>query len=215
MRTASSFIHCVEATTSGCVQPHQAAGGWDALYLLIWLSDGSPVAILEALPRELAKHGDASSVERRFVDEVERYATAIRGAECDPVEARPLGPLIDQATQSAANRLELLGLRGSGLEQVIEGLAEEAHQQLDGGHLVEMQCRYDPHRLYVATTERAEQYQVVGMTTLLPRRFGGGQLDAQTVDDRLHSRSLGLAGAQAPIIEGTVHPYLRFPVEVF
>lgn len=214
-RTAASFVHCVEAATSSCVEPNQVRGGWDALYLLTWLSDGSPVAILDSLPRELAAHQDPRMVERRFVDEIERYATAIRGAECDPSDMQELGPLIDKAAQAAANRLDTLGMRGGGLEQVIEGLAEEAHKHLDGGHLVQMDCQSEPYRLYVATVQDEGRYEVVGLTTLLAQRYGGTPPGSEVVDERLESRSLGFSTAQAPIIEGSVHPYLPFHVEVF
>ena len=66
-RTAQSFIHCVEARTSQCVEAADLLGGWDAFYLLTWLGGGSPLAILEALPTELADHTDPRRVQRRFV----------------------------------------------------------------------------------------------------------------------------------------------------
>jgi hypothetical protein len=214
-RAANSFVHCVEASTSGCVEAGETVGGWDAFYLLTWLGGGSPLSILEALPRELTAHADPLRVQRRFVDEVERYAPAIRGAECDAADMQPIDPLIDQVASVAAERVARLGLWAGNSAQVIEGLKEEAHDTLGGGYLVRMDCRYDPHRLWVATREREGAHSVVGITTIIPRFLGGTIPAREAVGNRLQSRSLGLSSAAAPVQEGAVDPWLPFPVEVF
>jgi hypothetical protein len=212
-RAAESFLHCVEAGTSGCVQPGDTHGGWDALHLLLWMASGSPLAILDALPTQLRRHEDPLVVQEAFVGEVERYADVVRGAECDSTSAQPMHPLIDKAAAKANERLRRLGLARSGLDKVIEGLQTEAHDQLDTGHLVRLDCRYDPYRVYLATHERDGRIVVVGMTTLLDPAFGGDAPSRKDVDERLTSKPLGLGTAQAPIIDGAVDPWLPFPLE--
>jgi hypothetical protein len=215
VRAASSFVHCIEAGTSLCVKSEDTTGGWDAFYLLTWLSTGSPVAILEALPRELADHADPQRVQDRFVDEVERYATTIRGAECDASEQLGMDKLIDAAAELARRRLERLGLWQRNMATVVDGLAEEAHDDLGGGYLVRLECVREPYRVYVATRERDGEHHVVGMTTLLPAQLGGDAPSREAIERRLESRALGLDAAAAPVAEGDVHAWLPFPVEEF
>lgn len=214
-RAANSFIHCVEMGTSQCVRAEDTVGGWDAFYILGWLGGGSPVSILAALPTELSQHGDDRFVRRRFVAEVERYAPSIRGAECDAADLQPIDPLIDQVTQVATERMTRLGMWQGDIGTVLQGLADEAHETLGGGFLVRLDCRYDPHRIWVATIEEGGQHNVVGLTTLLPRFIGGEPPERDDVADRLSSRSLGLATAQVPIVSGDVDPWLPFPIEEF
>ena len=151
----------------------------------------------------------------RFVAEVESYAPAIRGAECDAAELQPIDPLIDQVTQVATERMTRLGMWQGDIGTVLQGLADEAHETLGGGFLVRLDCRYDPHRIWVATIEEGGQHNVVGLTTLLPRFIGGEPPARDDVADRLNSRSLGLASAQVPVVSGDVDPWLPFPVEEF
>jgi hypothetical protein len=212
-RSAQSFVHCVEASTSQCVEAADQLAGWDAFYLLAWLAGGSPLAILEALPSELADHTDPRRVQRRFVDEVERYASTLRGAACTATSSQPIDPLIDQVATAASERLRKLGLWQGGMQAITEGLVEEAHDELGGGSLVRMDCERDPFRLYVATRQRDGRYAVVGMTTLLPPLIGGPLPGREVVAERLRSRSLGLAGTTASLVEGAVDPWLAFPVE--
>src|SRR5690606_5187732 len=182
-------------------------------YLLAWLGGGSPLAILEALPAELAAHADPRRVQRRFVDEVERYAASVRGASCTAVQSQPIDPLIDQVGAVASERVQTLGLWQADMRGITEGLVEEAHEGLGGGTLVRLDCERDPFRLYVATRERDGRHAVVGMTTLLPGFLGGEPPGREVVSERLGSRALGLSTAAAPIAEGVVHPWLAFPVE--
>ena len=212
-RSAQSFVHCVEASTSQCVETADQLAGWDAFYLLAWLAGGSPAAILEALPGELADHADPRRVQRRFVEEVERYAASIRGAECTTVSSQPIDPLVDQLAAVVDERLRTLGLWQGGMQAVTQGLVEEAHEGLGGGFLVRLDCERDPFRLYVATRERDGRFAVVGMTTLLPELIGGDPPSREAIAQRLRSRALGLSEASAPIVEGIVDPWLAFPVE--
>jgi hypothetical protein len=212
-RSAQSFVHCVESSTSLCVEAADQLAGWDAFYLLVWLAGGSPTAILEALPSELSDHADPRRVQRRFVDEVERYAATIRGAACTSVGSQPIDPLIDRVAAVADERLRTLGIWQGGMQAVAEGLVEEAHEGLGGGFLVRLDCERDPFRLYVATRERDGRFAVVGMTTLLPELVGGDPPSREAVAERLRSRALGLSDASAPIVEGVVDPWLAFPVE--
>lgn len=212
-RSAQSFVYCVEASTSQCVEPADQLAGWDAFYILVWLAGGSPAAILEALPSALSDHADPRRVQRRFVDEVERYASTIRGAACEAVSSQPIDPLVDQVAVVANERLRELGMWQGGMQAVSEGLVEEAHEGLGGGFLVRLDCERDPFRLYVATRERDGRYAVVGMTTLLPAIIGGDPPGREIVAERLHSAALGFSDASAPIVEGIVDPWLAFPME--
>lgn len=216
VRVASSFVHCVELGKAQCIDVEQASQGWDALFLLSWLGAGSPVAILEALPGQLAAHTDLRAVEVKLVEEVERYASAIRGAECDADRAEPFTPLVDEAARAAVERLENLGLLRGGMQTVVERLSEEAHRELEGGHLVHMHCTHDPHRLYLAVRGgEQERQRVVGMTTLWPEHLGGQLPESDIVGIRLRSRALGLSSAAAPIDDTAIDPWLPFTVEEF
>jgi hypothetical protein len=216
-RTAASFVHCIEAGTSICVNQGNISGGWDAFYLLQWMADGSPVSVMYALPQELAAHEDPRMVQQRLVSEVERYANAVRGAECDPADAMQLTPLIDTAAQRAAERLQRLGMLEGNLQVIIEGLAEEAHAGLDGGELVRLDCRYDPYRLYIASRRSEEDgvQRVLGMTTMLPPSLGGDVPGRDVVSERLHSRAIGLDSAAPPLVDGGMNAWLPFEVELF
>ncbi len=214
-RAAQSFVHCVEARASQCVETAGQLSGWDAFYLLSWLGGGSPVAILEALPNELNAHADPRRVQRRLVEEVERYAVTMRGAECQSVSSQPIDPLIEQVAAVAVERLRRLGLWKGGMEAITQGLVEEAHEGMDGGFLVRLDCKDDPFRLYVATHEREGRHEVVGLTTLLPRFIDGEPPGRELVAERLQSRALGLFNSSAPINEGMVDTWLGFPVEEF
>jgi len=214
-RAAQSFVHCVEARTSQCVEAAEQLAGWDAFYLLAWLGGGSPVAILTALPAELADHADPRRVQRRLVEEVERYASSMRGAECQSVSSQPIDPLVDQVASVATARLQQLGLWQGGMQAITEGLVTEAHESLGGGYLVRLDCQRDPFRLYVATREREGRHLVVGMTTLLPSFLDAEPSRREVVEQRLHSRPLGLANTSVPVAEGMVHPWVTIPVEEF
>lgn len=212
-RAAESFVHCVEAGTSGCITPGENHAGWDALHLLLWLASGSPVGILEVLPTQLTAHADPLRVQAAFVSEVERYATSLRGAECDSTMSQPSGPLIDKAAASAKARLDRLGMSRTDLGRVIEDLRAEAHVHLDGGHLVRLDCRFDPFRVYLATADTGGRVVVIGMTTSLAPEFGGDTPSRRDVDVRLSGAPLGLSGGSLPIVEGAVNAWLPFPVE--
>ena len=215
-RSAASFVHCIEAGTSGCVSAENVSGAWDAFYLLQWLADGSPVSVMYALPQELAAHQDPREVQRRLVAEVERYSNSVRGAECDPADAMQMTGLVDKAAQGAATRLRNLGMLEGNLAAVIDGLAKEAHDGLDGGELVRLDCQYDPYRLYVATRRFDDGVQrVVGMSTMLPAFLGGDVPGRDVVDERLKSSALGLDTAPPPLVDGGMNAWLPFEVELF
>lgn len=214
-RAAQSFVHCVEARASQCVEAADQLSGWDSFYLLAWMAGGSPLSILEALPAELADHADPRRVQRRFVDEVERYSSTMRGAVCAATESQPIDPLIDEVGAQAGERLQRLGLWQANMQDVIAVLVEESHEGLGGGTLVRLDCERDPFRLYVATRERDGQFAVIGMTTLLPGSLAGDPPGREVVSERLHSRALGLSTSSAPIREGMVDPWMSFPVEEF
>jgi hypothetical protein len=212
-RAAQSFVHCVEGGTSGCVATGDKHTGWDALHLMLWLATGSPLAVLDTLPAQLAAHADPRKAQAAFVDEVERYAISLRGAECAANGSQPLEQVIERAAKLSATRLERLGMWRRDLAQVVDGLRREAHDELDGGHLVRMSCTYDPFRVYLVTRAHDGTTSVVGMTTTLDPSFGGDLPQRKNVRTRLASDALGLGGASAPVLEGTVDPWMPFPLE--
>jgi hypothetical protein len=213
-RVAMSFVHCVETGSSTCVRSNVRLGGWDAFFLLGWLSDGSPTSILQTLDRELRSHGDPALVQSRFVQLVERYGRRLRGAECDPVGAQEMAPLVRRVAEIAEKRLSAFGLWGGDLTRVIRGLQSEAEQSLQNGYLVRMQCRNDPYQVYVVTAESNGRQNVVGMTIMLPEFLSG---EGSNRDTRGPSRGVVIQGGQdsIPLIEGTVHTWLPIPLEVF
>ena len=97
-----------------------------------------------------------------------------------------------------------------GVENIMRA---EAHEHLDGGHLVRLDCRYDPYRVYIATADTGGRIAVVGMTTVLAPQFGGDSPSRRDVDVRLSSGSLGLSGKSLPLVEGAVNEWLPFAVE--
>lgn len=212
-RSAQSFIHCVEGGTSGCVVPGDSHVGWDALHLVLWMASGTPTGLLDALPAQLAAHQDPRRAQRAFVAEVERYANALRGAECAPDGSQPLDKFIDRAAQRAAARLDALGMWRRDLAAVVDDLRKQAHEELDGGHLVRFSCTFDPYRVYVITRAHDGTTTVVGMTTMLDSAFGGDVPQRKNVRARLEGDSLGLSRASAPVLEGTVDPWMPFPLE--
>jgi hypothetical protein len=216
VRIATSFVHCVEAGKAQCVHAQQSSTSWNALFLLSWLGSGSPVAILEKLPAELASRGDHRLIEARFVDEVERYATTLRGAECGAEHVEPFEPLVAEAARVATDRLESLGMMRGGMPSVIHRLSEEALTGLRDGHLVHMRCTHDPHHVYLAVRGPDQgRPAVVGMTTLWPAHLGGARLAAEQVGERLRSQGLGLSTVVVPVDDDAVDRWLPFRVEEF
>ena len=214
-RSAIAFVHCVETASGGCVDTGLPHGGWDAFFLLGWLADGSPPALLAAFPRELQNHADPREVQARFIRAVEAYGPLLRGAECDPTGVQPLAPLVDQIRDIAARRLEWFGLWNVQMQEVVTALAGEARDTLSDGYLVQMTCRGDPYQLYVATSAEGERQAVVGLSIALPAFLGGEATNRDAVRGRLKSRSLGLVGGTAAIAEGTVDPWLPLSFEEF
>ncbi len=214
-RSAQSFVHCVEQGTSACIHSEGITGAWDAFSTLIWIAGGTPTALLERLPGHLSSHGDRRLVLARFVEETERYADVLRGAECDAKRASNMRPLVERAAQTAAARLERLSMWSGNLGPLVEGLAREAHEGLDVGDMVEFECRYDPFLLYVGVTDVEGLNKVVGFTTWLPTVLGGKEFDRLAVRARLEGRALGLRTAAAIAAEGVVDAWIPVAPEVF
>lgn len=214
-RAANSFLHCVEGTNSLCVHGGPGASGWDALAILAWAAYGSPGAISTYLPEQMKRHEDPRSVERRFVEEVERYSITLRGAGCMAVAEQPLAPIVQRAAARTMERAKALRLWPREIVEVVEHLRQEADVALREGTLVTMSCDSDPFVVYTATTLRDGRYKVVGMTTLWPEPLGGTTLDPEKVTARLHGRALGLTGGSGVASEATISPWLPFAVEEF
>lgn len=214
-RSAQSFVHCVEGGSAGCVRSGLDHSGWDAFFLLGWLAAGSPVAILEALPRELQAHSSPKVIQGRFVQGVERLSMDLRGAECDPAGAQELGPLIDQVSSAATSRLKQLGMWSPDMSEVVTGLTAEAKEGVGDGYLVRMSCKRDPYQVYLGTARDDIRHDVVGIMASLPTFLGGEPVDPSRVQDRLASRSLGLATSAGTIAPGTVHPWVPVRLEDF
>lgn len=214
-RAAQSFVHCVEQGGAGCVQSDPKLGSWDAFALLGWLGTGSPTSILSALPRELDHHRDARSVERRFVQQIDRQREPLRGAECRTERVDKLGPMVPKLVQAAQTRLTAMGLWNGELQNVVEGLASEASRGLDTGYLVSMRCHGDPWELYVATTSEEQRQVVVGVLTSLPEFLGGAAPSRNSSETRLTSIKVGGTSQMAAVQEGTVDSWIPIAVEEF
>jgi hypothetical protein len=214
VRAAASFVHCVESGSSGCIRSGENFGGWDAFFLLGWLSDGSPTSILQALPTELQNHADPAHVQGRLVQLIERYQPKLRGAECDPEGAQDLVPLVKTVAGVAEKRLTGFGLWGGDMDDVVRGLTEEAEQGLSNGYIVRMRCQSDPYQVYVATAERGNRQVVVGITLMLPE-FLSGEGANRDARGRERSTAVGVRKPSAPVVEGNVDPWLPIVVEEF
>lgn len=215
-RAAVSFVHCVEQDGGACVTRDPMHGSWDAFALLNWLGAGSPTSILQALRRELDHHRDPLAVQDRFVALAARYREPLRGAECQPESAVPMTELLPKLVSRVEVRMQGLGLWRNDLEQVVDGLADEAQDGLGEGWLVHMTCYGDPYELWVATAKRDERQVVVGIMTSLPSYLGGGPLDDEVVEGRIRSRTSGNATTLGVIREGTVDSrWMPIPIEEF
>ncbi len=213
-RAAAAFVHCVEGGNTACVRTGLPHGAFDAFNLLGWLATGSPVAILEALSRELVAHSDPRTVQGRFVREVERLAGPLRGAECSPVGAQPLEPLVAKLSEVTRARLAAIGMTSADMMRVVDGLTEEATEGLADAYLVRLSCKREPFQLYLAMVPEGPRYSAVGLLPYLPRFLGGEEhpIDAEA---GIRSRSLGVSGAAAPVPDGAVDRYLPIPMEEF
>jgi len=203
----------VESGSSGCIRSGENYGGWDAFFLLGWLSDGSPTSILQSLRSELQSHADPAHVQGRLVQIVELYQAELRGAECDPEGAQELVPLVRTVAGVAQKRLTAFGLWGGDMADVVSGLTQEAEQGLNNGYIVRMRCQSDPYQVYVATAERGDRQVVVGMAIMLPEFLSGEGVNRDT-RGRDRSTSVG-PRPSAPVVEGNVDPWLPIPVEEF
>lgn len=215
-RAAVSFVHCVEQDGGACVTRDPNHGSWDAFALLNWLGAGSPTSILQALRRELDHHRDPLAVQDRFVALAARYREPLRGAECRPQSAVPIAELLPKLVSRVESRMQGLGLWRSDLEQVVDGLANEAEHGLGDGWLVHMTCYGDPYEIWVATTKRDERQVVVGILTSLPSYLGGHTPDDEIVEGRIAGRVSGSSTTLGVIREGTVDTrWLPIPIEEF
>ena len=93
-------------------------------------------------------------MQARFVNRASRLREPIRGAECAPKAAFPLGDLITRARKQAEERLKRLGLWGDEMKVVLDDLDREAQEGLREGYLVRLDCYDDPYRLFIATRSR-------------------------------------------------------------
>lgn len=218
-RAADSFVRCLERAGGQCVDMHTKQGAWDAFSILGWLSDGSPVAILQALPAELNHHTSRRSIQQRFVTLSQSLRERVRGAECKPEQVVSVGEMVPKMRQRVEQRMRKLGLWSADMQRVVDGLTQEATEGLSGGYVVEMSCYGDPYELYVATTtdQETERQIVVGMLATLPTYLGGKSPSRDIVEGRLGSRSVGLnAGRVGLVREGTVDSqWIPIPVEEF
>jgi hypothetical protein len=209
-------VHCVEQEGGSCVVRDPGHGSWDAFALLNWLGAGSPTAILQALRKELDHHRDPHAVQDRFVTLAARYREPLRGAECHPESAVPMTELLPKLVSRVESRMTSLGLWRSDLEQVVNGLANEAENGLAEGWLVHMVCYSDPYDIWVATTKREDRQVVVGLLTSLPTYLGGVPMSEDAVEKRISSRVSGSPTSLGVVREGTVDSrWVPIPIEEF
>lgn len=212
-----SYVRCVERSGGQCVQLYDKTAAWDAFAILGWLGHGSPVAILQVLPRELDHHRTPKSVQARMVDLNQSLRERLRGAECEPKQVVALADIVPKLREYVEQRLRKLGVWGEDMNRVVDILTEEAREGLTGGFIVHMGCYGDPYEIFVATASQEERQVVVGMMTALPLFLGGTTPSREIVEGRLANPSFDGAGATLGVIrEGTVDSaWLPFPVEEF
>ncbi len=213
-RAATSFVHCVEQNGGMCVRAEPKFGSWDAFAMLGWLSSGAPTSILAALPRELQRHQDPRLIQIHFVNQVDRNSQQIRGAECHVADTVAFSELLPKLRMSVEDRMKKMGLWGTDLQRVVEGLDQEAREGLVDGYLVAMQCETAPYELYVATASDEERFVVVGMLVELPGFLGGEAVARDSATLRLRPISLGRRKLGF-VDENAVDPYVQIPVEEF
>jgi hypothetical protein len=167
------------------------------------------------LPRQLEAHANARVVQGKLVGSVQRHQAQVRGAECNPVAADPIGPKIPELAEAARGRLRGLGMWNDQMADVVANLSAEAKEHLERGYIVSMRCRTDPYQLYVATSFEENRHVVVGLATSLPRFLGGEAPNHEVIKSRLSGKALGVSDSSIGVTEGQVDTWIPVPMEEF
>ena len=124
-------------------------------------------------------------------------------AETEPNNSTAAATVVPLGTTISGSALS------ADLSDVVDRLHAES-RQLNGGYLVEMKCLSAPYTFYVATAVDGERHMAVGMLMGLPEFLGGSAPSREVVERSLRSKKLETGSL---ITEGTIHPWLNFPVE--
>lgn len=210
-RVSASFVRCVELSGADCVSNPPQMQAWDAVTLLGWIYEASPVSVLGALNAELAAHAELQEVQKRFVKTTQTVRVPLQGAGCKGVKAYPIKEVLGRLVPAVQRRLGELGIYDESMQSVIESLANEGAQGIGDGHLVQMQCSQDSNlQLYTFVAKVDGKLTVVGMNTQLSPLVLG-QREVSVEDSELTRRPKLFA--QGP--ETYVHPWLDLDWELY
>lgn len=175
-RVGSSFFRCIENSGASCVENQPEMMAWDAVALLAWMYEASPVSILGALNGQLAEHAQLGEVQKRFVRIAQKARLPSQGAGCRSVQAHAIEVLLGRLVPAVEKRLTNLGMYDGSMQRAVQGLAREAKEGMGVGHLVEMSCSADASlRWYAAVAKTSSKLQVVGLAVAIPEFVLGKQ----------------------------------------
>lgn len=176
-RVGNSFFRCIENSGASCVENQPEMIAWDAVALLAWMYEASPVSVLGALNGQLAEHAQIAEVQKRFVRTAQKARLPSQGAGCRSVDAHAVEVLLARLVPAVEERFTHLGMYDASMKRAVQGLAKEAEQGMGVGHLVEMSCSADASlRWYAAVTKTNSKFQVVGLTVNMPEFVLGKQI---------------------------------------
>lgn len=210
-RVSASFVRCVELSGADCVHNPPQMQAWDAVTLLGWIYEASPVTVLGALNAELAAHAELEEVQKRFVKSTQTVRGPLQGAGCKGIKAYPIKEVLGRLVPAVQGRLTQLGIYDGSMQNVIEALANESAQGIGDGHLVQMQCNQDSGlQLFTFVAKVEGKLAVVGLNTRLSPLILG-QSEVSVHDEPLNRKPKLFA--QGP--ESYVHPWVDLDWELY
>lgn len=210
-RVSASFVRCVELSGADCVHNPPQMQAWDAVTLLGWIYEASPVSVLGALNTELAAHAELDAVQKRFVKATQTVRGPLQGAGCKGGRVYPVKEVLGRLVPAVQGRLRELGILDGSMQEVIQALANEGAQGIGDGHIVQMQCSHDASlRLYTFVAKVDGKLTVVGMNTELSPLILGHE-EPSVPDNALNRRPKLFA--QGP--ESYVHPWVDLDWELY
>lgn len=213
-RISASFLRCVELSGADCVQNPPEMRSWDAVALLAWIYEASPVSVLGALNAELSAHAELEQVQKRFVKTAQKVRVPLQGAGCRGHKSYPMKEVLGRLVPAVKARLSELGMFDGAMENAIEALANEGVRGVGQGRLVQMQCAPDAGlTLYTVVTKVDGKLQVVGLSSTMPALLLGGASEVAELADPVNSKTNPKLFAQGA--ESYVHPWVDLDWELY
>lgn len=210
-RVASSFARCVEQSGATCVGNSPQMRAFDAVALMQWMHEASPVALLAALPAQVRAQQDFEGVQSRFARFAQQARVDMRGAGCTGAQTQPFPKVTALLARSLRARMQQLGLYDAQISELITELDRQAKEGLKGGYAVQVECSQAPELQFMAAVASSQgRLQVLGMTV--------GSIDA------MMGRSPKTGVADRPPREPTVlaqgvpdrvHPWISASMEAY